>query len=74
MLSEELYSGPRDVFTTAIKEENVIATRDLARARSLNGHVVVRVAENAEQFYIEIISNADESDTVVATHGPYMCG
>ena len=73
MLSRELYPEPRAVFTTAIKDENVIATRDLAKASSLNGHVVVRVAKGSDQFHIEILGNSDESDTVVSTHGPYPC-
>lgn len=71
MLSRALYDAPRDIFATAIKEENAIATRDLAKLASANGHVLVRVPPGGETFTVEILSNADESDRVIARHGPY---
>ena len=71
MLSRTLYDGERDLFATAIKEENLIATRDLAKLKSQNGHVVVRVPPGGETFTVEILDNADESDRVLARHGPY---
>jgi len=73
MLSRELYEGERDIFSTAVKEENIIVTRDLAKLKSLNGHVVIRVPVGGESFTVQILDNADESDSVIATHGPYPC-
>jgi len=73
MLSRHVYPEERDIFSTAIKEENAIATRDLAKLKSQNGHVVVRVPPDGETFRVEILDNSDESDRVIATHGPYPC-
>jgi hypothetical protein len=73
MLNCARSEGPRDVFATAIKEENTIATRDLAKLKSQNGHVVVRVPPGGESFTVEILDNADECDRVLARHGPYVC-
>ncbi len=73
MLSSSLYDGKRDVFSTAVKEENLIATRDLTQLKSLNGHVVIRVPEDGESFRVQVLDNSDETDTVIATHGPYPC-
>lgn len=71
MLSRALYDGDRDVFATAVKTENAIATRDLAKLKSMNGHVVVRVPPGGETFTVEILDNSDESDRVLARHGPF---
>ncbi len=73
MLSSSLYKGERDVFSTAVKEENIIATRDLTQLKSLNGHVVIRVPEDGESFRVQVLDNSDETDSVIATHGPYSC-
>jgi beta-lactamase superfamily II metal-dependent hydrolase len=73
MLSRSLYPEERAIFATATKDENVIATRDLAKLQSLNGHVVVRVPPGGETFTVEILDNADESDRLLARHGPYPC-
>jgi hypothetical protein len=73
MLSRHVYPEERDIFSTAIKEENAIATRDLAKLKSQSGHVVVRVPPDGETFRVEILDNSDESDRVIATHGPYPC-
>lgn len=73
MLSRELYPEARDIFLTAVKEENIIATRDLAKLKSLNGHIVIRVPADGKSFRVEILDNADEADRVIATHGPYSC-
>lgn len=73
MLSEDLYAGPRDVFATAMKAENAIAVRNISQMKSRNGHVVVRVSPGGNEFRIFITSNADESDAVLSSFGPYPC-
>jgi hypothetical protein len=73
MLSQDLYSGPRDVFATAMKAENAIAIRQVSQMKSTNGHVVVRVSPGGDDFRIFVTSNADETDRVVGTFGPYRC-
>ncbi|NYF80858.1 ComEC/Rec2 family competence protein [Granulicella arctica] len=73
MLSTELYPGERDVFSTAIKPESKIAVGRLGELKSDNGHVVIRVHPGGEQFEIFTISNEDETQRVIARHGPYSC-
>lgn len=66
MLSSELYSENRLVFATALKPENIIATKRLAELKSGNGHVIVRVASpKAEDFQVFITDNMDQADHVV---------
>jgi ribonuclease BN (tRNA processing enzyme) len=72
MLSEELYAGPRDIYSTALKAENIIATKRLRDLQSGSGHVIVRVPEDGQSFEVLITSNEDESDKVVDRFGPYQ--
>jgi beta-lactamase superfamily II metal-dependent hydrolase len=71
MLSQELYPGDRDIFSTACKPESKIAVRQLSKLASDSGHVVFRVSENGEHFQVFITSNNDESDTILKRFGPY---
>jgi ribonuclease BN (tRNA processing enzyme) len=71
MLSEDLYPGPRDVFSTALKTENIIATKRLKEIQSGNGHVVVRVPRGGKFFSVVITANTNESDSIVDSFGPY---
>jgi hypothetical protein len=73
MLSPELFPWPRDVFATALKPENIIATRRLAELQSGNGHVVIRVPAQTDYFEILVTTNLDESDSVIGSFGPYDC-
>ncbi|MCC4593176.1 hypothetical protein LL974_18775 [Xanthomonas campestris pv. cannae] len=74
MLSERLYPGPRDIYATAMKPENIVANKRIREMTSTNGHVVVRVAPGGAQYRIVVTDNSDESDTVLAVHGPYASG
>lgn len=71
ILSDQLYAGPRDIFSTALKQENVIATKRLRELKSGNGHVVIRVSPPGDTFEILIVSNHDESDAIIGRFGPY---
>jgi hypothetical protein len=71
MLSKRLYPGSRDIFATALKEENRIATRRLAEIASGNGHVVVRVEPGGMAYQILVLDNMTESNIVLSKHGPY---
>jgi hypothetical protein len=71
MLSTDLYPGERDIFSTALKPENAIATRRLAELKSQDGHVVIRVAPGGESFRVFVTSNTTESDEVWRVFGPY---
>ena len=72
MLSKHLYPGPRDIFVTALKEENRIATRRLSEITSGNGHVVVRVEPGGATYRIVVLDNMVEANIVVSEHGPYQ--
>jgi hypothetical protein len=72
LLSQRVYQEPRDVF--------VLQYRDAAKAafgmrpprlQSESGHVVVRVEAGATRYRVYVVTDADESGTVLATHGPY---
>lgn len=73
MLSTELYPEARQVISTAVKPENIIATKRIAELASDNGHVVVRVNSQSDSFTIVTTTNTDESDTVLRRFGPYPC-
>ena len=72
MLSSRLYPEPRDIFVTALKEENRIATRRLSEITSGNGHVVIRVQPGGVTYRIVVLDNMVESNIVVSEHGPYQ--
>ena len=74
MLSKRLYPGERGVYATAVKPENEVATKDIAKLASRNGHVVVRVAPGGEQYSIIVLDSSSETDRVLAEHGPFQCG
>jgi hypothetical protein len=71
MLSTALYPGPRDVFTTALKDEIRITLKRAEQLAATRGHVVVRVAPGGERYEIFVTENLDESDRVLARFGPY---
>lgn len=73
MMGTRLNTGPRDIFSTAMKRETRIANRQVADMKSQNGHVVVRVAPGGKTYHVFITDNADESDRVIAQFGPYTC-
>ena len=72
MLSKRLYPGNRDIFATALKEENLVATRRLSEITSGNGHVVVRVEPGGAAYQILVLDNMTELNTVLSRHGPYL--
>ncbi len=71
LYSKAIYSRNRDVFATLIKQENRIANKKTDDLKSRAGHIVIRVEPGGETFAVHILSNADESDTLTASFGPY---
>jgi beta-lactamase superfamily II metal-dependent hydrolase len=71
LFSKAIYPGNRDVFATLVKQENRIANKKTDDLKSRAGHIVIRVDPGGGTFAVHILSNADESDTVTATFGPY---
>lgn len=72
MLSHDLYSGDRSIYGTSVKPENAIATRDIAKMASTDGHVVVRVSSGGTEFSIYVLDNNTELDSVVSLQGPFQ--
>jgi beta-lactamase superfamily II metal-dependent hydrolase len=72
MLSQRLYSGPREVFATGLSPANALAHPWLTdRLAARAGHVVVRVAPGGASYRIVVTDNLDEADRVLATWGPW---
>lgn len=71
LYSKAIYPGNRDVFATGVKQENRIANKKTDALKSRAGHVVIRVEPGGDTFAVHILSNADETDTVTASFGPY---
>lgn len=65
MLNQRLYPGPRDLFATTVMRENLLANGRLtARLLSHDGHVVVRVLPGGGEYYVAVLDNSSEQDTV----------
>jgi hypothetical protein len=74
MFSRKLYPGDRDVFATCTMEENRVFNGQFnSKMKSMDGHVVVRVAPGGETFKIVVTDNTEDSDRVKAVSGPYRC-
>jgi hypothetical protein len=74
MFSERLYPGPRDVFATEIMPQTALVDARLLRhAKSVGGHVIVRVNESADSFQVVVTDNNTEDDIVLGVFGPYPC-
>jgi hypothetical protein len=71
MLSRRLYPGPRDLFLTQATPESLkVNARFLSQAKSVLGHVIVRV-EASGAYRVVVTDSADEDDRVLAAFGPY---
>lgn len=74
MLSKRLYSGDRAVFATDVMAANrVVNNQFLSQVKSLEGHVIVRVAPGGDRFWVFIGDNARDNGAVNAVFGPYEC-
>ncbi len=74
MLSQRLYAGDRDVYATCMMEANrVVSNQFVGKMKSLEGHVIVRVAAGGESFRVIVTENGDDLDRVKLVAGPYRC-
>jgi hypothetical protein len=72
MYSELLYPGPRDAFSIGLHPAASLACgRFSDRFKSSQGHVLVRVDPGGKQFWVLVLDDRDERDTVKAVFGPY---
>ncbi len=72
LLSEDLYPGPRDIFTTNMHEANKLVVVGLDKLASDSGHIVVRVAPGGDSYKVIIIDDNVESGRIKSVHGPYI--
>lgn len=72
LLSEDLYPGERDLFSTAMLQPNrdVIGTL-LNNYKSQQGHIVVRVYNTGDRYDIYVLNEESEKREVMAKFGPY---
>lgn len=73
LFSEQVYTGPRDVFATNLLEEAKNAIADwLPKLKSQSGHVVIRVEPGGKSYHVLVLDDTTESYTVKAIEGPYQ--
>ena len=75
MLSQRLYRRHRDVFATNVMPANrAVNNQYISKLKSLQGHIVVRVAPGGREFRVIVLDNTAASDRVTASFGPYRAG
>ena len=73
LLSEKLYSGPRDIFATGMHEANKLVVVGLDKLASDQGHIVIRVAPDGNSFKVIVLDDSEENGEIKSVHGPYIC-
>lgn len=68
------YSGDKHWFFTNI-HPTIASTYpyEVAKMAGKNGHVVIRVAKNAEFYYVYVLDDTDMNYNVKSIHGPFTC-
>lgn len=74
MLAKQIYTGHRDVFSTNMLPATRIVIGELTKQmKSTQGHIVVRVLPEGDEFNIYILDDSDTSLNVKSIFGPYKC-
>ena len=73
LLSEKLYPGPRDIFSTGMHEANKLVAVGLDKLASDQGHIVLRVAPGGNTFQVIVLDDNVENGKIKSIHGPYTC-
>lgn len=74
MMSEENYSGPRQLFPTLFNERCVTEYADAPWYDNVakdGGHVVLKVFDSGKQYKVYYLTAEDESMKVKAVYGPF---
>lgn len=71
MLSKTLWKGPRDIFITNVTPATRATTYNIDQAKSLQGHVVIRVDSDGSKYRIFVLDDSNEEQRVKAVFGPY---
>jgi beta-lactamase superfamily II metal-dependent hydrolase len=73
LISEKLYPGPRDIFSTGMHEANKLVAVGLDKLASDQGHIVLRVAPDGNTFQVIVLDDDVENGKIKSIHGPYIC-
>lgn len=72
MTSQRVWSGERDIFVTNVSPATAVTTYGIAdTAKSLQGHVVIRVEPGGAGYRVFVLEDATEDMRVKAAFGPY---
>jgi Metallo-beta-lactamase superfamily len=74
MLSRQLYKGDRELYATTVMPANrAVNNQFLSQLKSMNGHIVVRVAPGGSEFRVFVCDNADDSNRITFASAPHPC-
>ncbi len=74
MQSKRIYPGERDIFATNVMEETkAVVGNSLARLKSQQGHIVIRVNPGGNDYMIYILDDSAETFKIKTIHGAYNC-
>lgn len=66
-------NGHCDVFATNMAEKNKPKFgSDLAKLKSLGGHIVVRVVDRGTKYFVYVLDDNDQQYNVKSSYGPYF--
>lgn len=73
MLSDKIYPGKRDIFTTHLFDVNRVALGEelVSQLKSTQGHIVIRVKPGGNSFNVYILDDSSESFAIKGIYGPY---
>ncbi|MDN5199878.1 MBL fold metallo-hydrolase [Fulvivirgaceae bacterium BMA10] len=73
LTSKDLYTGPRDIFSTYIHDETKVTFGPwFTKAyNSMKGHIVVRVEPGSERYYVYILDDTKPKLYIKNIFGPY---
>jgi hypothetical protein len=71
-LSQDIYPGPRDVFSTNMVAAHAATNPNYSKLKSQQGHIVIRVAKDGGSYQVMILDDATEDRRITAVHGPYQ--
>lgn len=73
MVSQRIYPGERDIFTSHLFEVNRMALGEdlVSQLKSTQGHTVIRVHPGGDTYDVYILDDTTDQFTIKAIHGPY---
>jgi hypothetical protein len=71
MTSRKIWPGERDIFITNVSPATSKTTYGVEKAKSTQGHIVIRVAPGGASYRIFVLEDDDEDMRVKAIFGPY---